>query len=376
MKAPLVSVVVPIYNSERYLSGGGMVESLRKQTLSDIEILLVDDGSSDDSLRICQQLAVEDGRIRVIAQANGGEAAARNAGIRAARGKYLSIVDHDDHLEANAYEVLCALAERFESDITRSNFRTISPRGVSEVIACHPYDEVLDRGYIRSEIIPSMIGIEADTSRQLPGHWTYLYRRQMLIDERILYDERKRKETDHRFIVEALNVAKSITLARDCFYYFVSREGSNTSTFSPRFDNIMDNFARYEELFADEYDFCSQGKMAYNVSFVEDCVFYILRHERDVVNKRGEIVRILSDERVSEWYARRARSAWFTMIIGACVVRRRFGLAHALFEAAFVPWRLRNATKSLVLGLFSLRKGKPTRSWGWPSVLTRSFRED
>ena len=85
-REPRVSVVVPIYNSEKYLSDDGMLHSLLAQTLTEIEIVLVDDGSSDNSLAICREYAYRDDRISVISRANGGEAAARNTGIIAATG--------------------------------------------------------------------------------------------------------------------------------------------------------------------------------------------------------------------------------------------------------------------------------------------------
>ena len=86
-----VSVIVPVYNVEKYLSR--CIESIINQTIKDIEIILVDDGSPDQSPQICDEYALKDGRIRVIHKKNGGLASARNAGMKIARGDYIFFVD-------------------------------------------------------------------------------------------------------------------------------------------------------------------------------------------------------------------------------------------------------------------------------------------
>ena len=88
---PLVSIVVPVYNVEKYLIR--CVKSLTGQTLKDIEIILVDDGSYDNSGKICDQLKVNDSRIKVIHKSNGGLSSARNAGLNIATGEYIGFVD-------------------------------------------------------------------------------------------------------------------------------------------------------------------------------------------------------------------------------------------------------------------------------------------
>jgi len=101
---PRISVVVPVYNVEKYLER--CVDSIKNQTFKDLEIILVDDGSKDSSGRMCDELKETDKRIRVIHQANGGLGNARNSGLKAATGEYISFVDSDDYLALNTYEKL------------------------------------------------------------------------------------------------------------------------------------------------------------------------------------------------------------------------------------------------------------------------------
>ncbi len=107
---PDISVVVPAYNAERFLTRA--VDSIRRQTMKNIEILLVDDGSTDGTAALCRSLAAEDSRIRVLTRQNGGAAAARNTGIRAASGQYVCFVDADDYIEPDFCENLLDAARR------------------------------------------------------------------------------------------------------------------------------------------------------------------------------------------------------------------------------------------------------------------------
>ena len=104
----LISVIVPVYNTEKYVRR--CVESILGQSYRDLEIILVDDGSQDSSGKICEQLAAEDGRVKVIRQANSGVSAARNAGLDAANGEYITFADSDDYMSPGMirrlYEIL------------------------------------------------------------------------------------------------------------------------------------------------------------------------------------------------------------------------------------------------------------------------------
>ena len=111
---PCISFIVPIYNMERLLPRA--LRSLRAQTLTDFEAILINDGSKDGSAALCAQAAAEDARFRFIDQPNGGVAAARNAGLDAARGEYIFFLDPDDWVESDAAEVLYHTARNANAD--------------------------------------------------------------------------------------------------------------------------------------------------------------------------------------------------------------------------------------------------------------------
>ena len=101
---PILSVIIPVYNIKNYLEE--CLNSVINQTLKEIEIILVDDGSTDGSAKICDNFASKDNRIIVVHQKNQGAGMARNAGIEIANGKYITFTDGDDYLETSAFETL------------------------------------------------------------------------------------------------------------------------------------------------------------------------------------------------------------------------------------------------------------------------------
>ena len=102
--SPLISVIVPVYNKEKYVAE--CLNSILNQTYSNIEVIIIDDGSTDKSLEICMRYAEEDKRVKVFPQENGGPSAARNKGLDNAKGEYVAFVDADDILERNAYTLM------------------------------------------------------------------------------------------------------------------------------------------------------------------------------------------------------------------------------------------------------------------------------
>ena len=113
---PLISVIVPIYNVEKYLPQ--CIESILRQTYTNLEIILVDDGSPDSCPQICDDYAAKDSRIKVIHQANSGVSAARNSGLKIAKGKYIGFIDGDDYIEPDMYEYLYNLITVYEGNIS------------------------------------------------------------------------------------------------------------------------------------------------------------------------------------------------------------------------------------------------------------------
>lgn len=140
MNNPLVSVIVPIYNVDRYLRA--CIDSIIDQTYSNLEIILVDDGSPDKCPEICDEYAKNDNRVNVIHQKNGGLSAARNAGIDVAHGEFLTFIDSDDFIAKNYVELLYNGLSELGADISIASFCKFSEKDALNIHSHElPFDE-------------------------------------------------------------------------------------------------------------------------------------------------------------------------------------------------------------------------------------------
>lgn len=130
MTRPIVSITVPIYKAEKYLRR--CIESLTSQTLTNIEIILVDDGSPDRSGEICDEYAQKDSRIKVIHKENGGSASARQAGLEISTGVFYTVCDADDWVELDMYEELYNKSKESDADIVISEYYSNYPNGIQK----------------------------------------------------------------------------------------------------------------------------------------------------------------------------------------------------------------------------------------------------
>ena len=128
----LISIIIPVYKVEEYLEK--CIESVLKQTYTNLQIILVDDGSPDNCGKICDEYAKKDPRIEVIHKVNGGLSDARNVGIAKAKGKYIGFVDSDDYIKEDMYEILINLIKEYDADVS----------------ICNLYDVIDGKEYIRN----------------------------------------------------------------------------------------------------------------------------------------------------------------------------------------------------------------------------------
>lgn len=145
MNTPLISVIVPVYNVEKYLKR--CLNSLINQTFSDIEIILIDDGSTDSSGKLCDEIKLTDDRIKVIHKTNGGLSSARNVGIQECSGKYITFIDSDDWIALDTYEYCINLINTYNADCIQYDFIMVSNENPikqkKEVLKCFENKEIL-----------------------------------------------------------------------------------------------------------------------------------------------------------------------------------------------------------------------------------------
>lgn len=181
---PKISVIMPVYNSAEYLHLA--VESVQRQTMEAWELLLIDDGSSDESGALCDKYALQDERIRVFHQENRGITATRNRGIKESSGKYLTFIDNDDEYMPDILEKTLALAEKYDADIVKFGYRVEEDyaNGVKEIRDnCAKKLMILDEGNLADEYG------EVRRSGYFNMIWNGIYRRELFKDTALLFDE-------------------------------------------------------------------------------------------------------------------------------------------------------------------------------------------
>lgn len=228
MIKPLFSVVIPIYNMEKLLSR--CLDSLLTQSYPNLEIILVNDGSTDMSPQLCDQYAQKDSRIRVVHKKNAGVSLARNSALDIASGDYISFVDPDDWIEPNMYETLSKRIEKDKVDVVKFNAlkgdKVLNPPHFSGIF----YNKEL----IEKIVLP-MIGAKVYGDSFLMGTpWMYLFKRELIEKHHICFDANLRRCEDRLFCITAIINAHSISYIDDALYHY---ETVNTSL-SNRYDPI------------------------------------------------------------------------------------------------------------------------------------------
>ncbi len=263
---PKVSVIIPIYKVEQYLRR--CVDSVLCQTLEDIEIILVDDGSPDQCPQICEEYQMLDSRIRVTHKENGGLASARNAGMRIASGEYIFFVDSDDWIDPDGLQKLYQVAEEEEVDFVRYRMFRSSWPGLGENAPCMlEAPREMPGGYydqerIKKELFYRLIVTPQMTLGPIVGVCGGLYRRRFLTDNDLRFYEEIKFSEDLIFSARAVCAAKSLYYIEEaCVYHYFYNPNSISHSFKKdRWDSCKASIRLFEKDFKDSkiYDFSDQ----------------------------------------------------------------------------------------------------------------------
>ncbi len=223
-----ISIVVPIYNSDKELSQ--CLDSIINQSYKALEIILVDDGSTDSSGLICDEYALKDSRIRVIHRKNAGLVSARRLGANEAKFDYISYVDSDDWIEQSMYEELVSYIDAEDVDLLTSN--TFMDKGQSFFIKEGTMPAGVYKENIETELIPRMMRNPVDGNWGIVGSAVgKIYKKELLIktleriDDRITYGE------DDALVFGYIPKCKKIVITDKCFYHYRIHEGSMSTSF-------------------------------------------------------------------------------------------------------------------------------------------------
>ncbi len=224
MWGPLVSVIVPVYNDEKYLEN--CANSILSQSYKNIELILVNDGSTDTSAKICEELKAKDGRVRVHHKANGGVGSARNAGLELVRGDYILFVDNDDSISEDHIAKLYHLLKKTDSDIAVGNFITLLDENANLVWHIGA-DKYFEKVYSPEEWFDFQYESRDYMSQVFTTPWAKLYKAELFED--ILYPINEKVEDDYTTYRVYL-AAERIAYMNEGIYIHRKRQDSVTSS--------------------------------------------------------------------------------------------------------------------------------------------------
>ncbi len=252
---PVISLIIPVYNVEKYLDK--CIQSVLAQTYDNFEVILVDDGSTDNSGKMCDEYAEKDGRVRAFHQVNSGVCHARNVGINSARGEFISFIDADDFIDEKYLEILVNAQMEKNYDFTLCEFTNldektgISARKVSYENSCEFFDDDIKR-YVTPRTL-------VNPKKQMIGNpYCKLFRRRIIADNKIKYCEEIHLHEDRMFNYEYCQHIKSFVYIPKSLYTRLVRRDSAMNIFREdtlsEYQKICKEFMRLLNKYSD-FDF-------------------------------------------------------------------------------------------------------------------------
>lgn len=298
-----VSIVLPIYNVEKYLDR--CIESVVNQTYSNIEILLVDDGSPDDCPTMCEKWAVMDNRIRVIHKENRGLGMARNSGLEVATGDYICFFDSDDYIALNAIEKMVEKAKKYNADIVTFGYSNVNTKGevISEKIPLVQKDVFYGKE-ITESFLADMVSSNSHSRNYnlMMSAWASIYKTAVLRETRWLFSsERVIISEDVYSLLDLYKYVDCVAVLSEALYFYCENSTSLTKTFrTDRFEKINFFYIKCGEL-------CNRNGYSEKVliSLQYTYISYVIAAlkmiaESSMINKRKAFKQIMFDSQFQD----------------------------------------------------------------------------
>ena len=248
MKEVLISVIMPVFNAEKYLERA--IQSILNQSFENIELIIIDDNSKDKSQDIIMSIKQNDSRVKYFHNIEQGVSAARNLGIKKAKGEYITFIDADDFLKENALKDMYEYVQREKSDICMASYFQVESN--REYICKLPFEDgkVLNNEEIKEILIPQMIGIKkSDSNKELimGSVWRLLIRANLINTYNIKFNLKVPIAEDLLFCIEVFSKVQSLIIMEKPYYCYV-RYGNST------LEKYRENFLEESLFFYNEYE--------------------------------------------------------------------------------------------------------------------------
>lgn len=334
-----VSVIIPVYNCKDYLEE--CLKSVINQTLREIEIILVDDGSTDGSGELAEKLSERDPRIKVIHQKNMGAASARNSGIKIASGEYIGFVDSDDYIDERMYEILYSNTENYV-EIVQCNYIEIDKNNKNNRIIANNMEKlgVLEKEYIQENIIPSFA---SNINRGFYCLWNKIYKREWINKENLSIDESLEIAEDWWFNIICFSKVNTMRFVGDELYYYIHQ--NNDSLMSKYRKNQFELQLVCRKRICDllkNYDI-SRYKKEFNIRFLNSLTSNILLEFKN--NKEFNYIKfrnIIENQLIFEAAISYNYINNITKISWFLIMRKQYWLSYIVFKLIYIIFSLKN----------------------------------
>lgn len=304
---PKVSIIIPVYNVQQYLER--CLNTVVNQTLKDIEIIIVNDDSKDDSLQICEKYQNKDSRIQVYSKKNEGLSLTRNYGLQFAKGEYVAFLDSDDYIDLNFYEELYKSAKENDADAVFTNLKVHLFNG--EIIKKdeNPFS---GNNILPIAVIKNMLNVfdEKTYKNNYMGMcvWRSIYKSQNIKDNNITFlSERLYLSEDILFNIDFLTHSKKVNFIDSTYYYYC--QNNNSLTHSYREDRFSKSIVLYETICEKIkkmkiYNECSSGIASLFWGYIRVSIKQeITCKEKSLKNRITGIKNIMKNEYVKNTYS-------------------------------------------------------------------------
>ncbi|MGL6107825.1 glycosyltransferase [Romboutsia sp.] len=234
MNDNMISIIIPVYNAETYLEE--CLTSIKNQTFKDLEVLLVDDGSSDNSKGIIDKFMDKDNRFKYFYQKNSGVSAARNLGIDKAQGKYITFVDADDWLDATMYDTILSKMEANQSQMALCSYVREYPHLNKSEKEDLPFKNksLFLNEEVQSIVLYEMLGKKALRNTSIMGSvWRLVFSREFVLNNTLQFDRSIKVGEDLLFSISALKKCTNLTVVDEPFYHYRFTPGSAMLKYRP-----------------------------------------------------------------------------------------------------------------------------------------------
>lgn len=311
MKKELISIIVPIYNSSSYLKN--CLQCLINQTYKNIEIILIDDGSTDDSYKICSKIKKKDNRIKLFSKKNGGAAAAKNLGIKKSKGTYICFVDSDDLVSYDYVDYLYNLIIKSKCDMSVACYTVKSGKKEYNIGKNQSSKQLTNRECLKKILLTDGITVSLCAK---------MYKRELLVKN--LLNEGFPYEDDgamYKLILQCNNISYG---NKSIYTYFVRNQSVMTKCFSTDRLILLKYAKNMKEIILESYpdlnEFVEKKYIEYNFSILRQITQLSCNISDDLKVVKTEIIKYLKSNSgiilKSKIYSFREKIAIFTLIFG------------------------------------------------------------